>query len=168
MQNYNGSNAYEMRNAGGAPRKKPQRKRPEQQKRKQKHIRPNMTVRLNKRSENVRIRSTEGLANAFVSFNPVQLRLLFAAGFAFAVLLMFFAVTVKCQVKDNELSHTITKLESEQAELKRINEALVLKRNKIIHESSVETYAEQKLGMKRRDSYQLKWFTVIDELDSDD
>jgi len=168
MQNFNGSNAYKMRSTGTAPKKKTSGKKPKSAPDKRKHIRPNMTIRLNKRSETVRVKSPEGLSNAFRSFDRAQMRILFVSGFAFVVLLLFFALIINCGIKSNELTHTMQKKQEELQQLEIENQSLITMRKQIMTDSYIKEYAEHKLGMQRRENYQLKWFTVNDDDDSAD
>ena len=162
MQNFNGSNAFKMRSSA-APKKKKSGVKKRTRTGQRKHIQPNMTVRLNKTKRPAHVKSTERIAEPIRSMNNNQLRLLFGAGLVFSVLLLFFVVTVNLQIRENELSHEIKAKKKVLAELESEHSGLTYTRDTILNKSTVEAYAEQRLGMLRPDNYQVQWFTVEDE-----
>ena len=162
MNDFNSSNAYKLRYDDGAVRKP--KKKQSADKAPQKHIRPNMTVRLNRmddsRSKRKRMLAAKPIANPFRSFNPAQVRVLVAFGFAFGVLMSFFVFTIRCQVKDNELTHLINERKATLEDLNHDYEGLVVKQQSLLNDSYIQEYAEQNLGMQKRVNHQIGYFTV--------
>jgi Cell division protein FtsL. len=165
MQNFNGSNAYKMRGGSSAPKKKSADRSGVRHGQK-KHIKPNMTVRLNKTASPARVKSPERLAEPFRSLDQRQLRLLFGSGLFFAAFLLFFVVTVNFQIRENELAHLIEEQNKTLAELESEHNSLLLDYDSLMSDSAIEAYAMQKLGMQHRDNYQIKWFTLVEEEDA--
>ena len=166
MANYNSSNAYKMRYEDGAAEKS--RKRLPKTPDRQKHIRPNMTVKLNKKRESKPMLAPRTLVRPFRSFDAEQVRLLFAAGFAFFVLIIFFAFTIGCQVRDNELTNQINERKQILADLRSDNSNLVVKQDQTWSDETIAAYAEQNLGMQKRDNHQVNWFVVNWDNDFED
>ena len=131
MATYNSSNAYKMRYEDGAAekvRRSPSKKAHDRKK----HIRPNMTVKLNKRKESKPALAPRTLVKPLRSFDPGQVRLLFAAGFAFFILISFFAFTIGCQVRDNELTNQINNRENTLSELQDDHQGLIQTREDLV------------------------------------
>ncbi len=158
MTNFNGSNAYKMRYDDGTAekRKKARPSGPDGQK----HIRPNMTVKLNRKSESKPALAAKPLTAKVRSLDPGAVRLIFTAGFAFCVLIAYFAFIIGCQVRDNELNHLIKERRSTLSSLKADYSGLMVKQDGVKSNFSIEVYAEQNLGMQKRDNHQLYWFEV--------
>ena len=167
MANYNSSNAYKMRYEDGAAekiRKSPSKKASQPKK----HIRPNMTVRLNRKTESRQVLAPGKLVRPLRSFDAGQVRMLFAAGFAFFVLITFFAINIGIQVRDNELTNQLNEKKRILAALQDDYSGLSMKQEKIWNEDSIEEYAEQNLGMQKRDNHQVNWFVVNWDNDFED
>lgn len=164
MSNYNSSSAYKMRNENGTSEKirknRPERHEPERSSEPRKRIKPNMTVRLNRKYESKRALPKKPLVRPFRSFDAGQIRLLFAGGFAFFVLMSFFAFTIGCQVRNNELTSLITQRKNSLSNLKNDYSGLVVARRQKLENANLEEYAEQNLGMKKRENHQIVWFEV--------
>ena len=166
MANYNSSNAYKMRYDDGAAEKS--RKSQSGTPARKKHIRPNMTVKLNKKRESRPVLAPKTLVRPLRSFDAGQVRLLFAAGFVFFVLISFFAFTIGCQVRDHELTHKINERKKILANLQDDYTGLDVKRQRVWSDSALQEYAEQNLGMQKRDNHQVIWFEVDWDNDFDD
>lgn len=158
MTNFNGSNAYKMRYDDGAAEKKKRIRAYEPDE--QKHIRPNMTVKLNRKNESKPVLAAKPLTVKVRSFDPGEVRMIFAAGFAFCVLIAYFVFIIGCQVRDNELSHLIKERQSTLSSLKADYSGLEYKKETLISDAAIEEYAELNLGMQKRDNHQLNWFEV--------
>ena len=165
MANLNGSNAYKMRYEDGAAEKKKKQQSEGSQK---KHIRPNMTVKLNRKKESKPVLPRKPRVQRGRSLDPGEVRLLFAGGFAFCVLIAFFFFTMKCNAKENELTHLIEVREKTLASLQNDYSGLMLTREHILTDDAIEDYAKNNLGMQRRDNHQMKWFEVSWGDDFDD
>ena len=157
MANYNSSNAYKMRYEDGAAekRKKKQSGTPEK-----KHIRPNITVKLNRTKESKPVLPRKPFRQRGRSLDAGEVRLLFAGCFAFCVFIAFFAFTMKCNAKKNELTNLIREREEALASLQSDYSGLVVDRDRIFSEKRVEAYAKQNLGMQKRENHQMKWFEM--------
>ena len=157
MVNLNGSNAYNMRYDDGAAEKKKKQQPGAPSK---KHIRPNMTVKLNRKKESKPVLPHKPRKQKGRSLDAGEVRLLFAGGFAFCVLIAFFAFTMKCNAKDNELTNLINEREKTLSALQSDYSGLIYRRDRVLSDEAIEEYAKQNLGMQRRDNYQTKWFEV--------
>lgn len=165
MVNFNGSNAYKMRYEDGAAQKK---KKEQPAAPAKKHIRPNMTVKLNRKRETKPALAPKRPKSKVRSLNDGEIRMLFAAGFAFFVFITFFAFTMRCHANDNELTLIIESKKQMLASLEHDYSVLVVKRDNLLSEAAVEAYASQNLGMQKRDNHQMKWFEVSWGDDFDD
>jgi len=157
MVGFNGSNAYKMRYEDGAAEKKKKQQPAVPAK---KHIRPNMTVKLNRKKESKPVLPRKPLKQKGRSLDAGEVRLLFAGGFAFCVLIAFFAFTMRCNAVENELTNQINEREKYLASLKSDYSNLKVKHDIVFSEEAIEAYAKQNLGMQKRDGHQMKWFTV--------
>ena len=97
-----------------------------------------------------------------------EIRLLFAGGFAFCVMIAFFAFTMRCNATNNELANILKEKESKLAVLKSDYSSLVVIRDNDLSDEEIEEYAEKNLGMQKKDSHQMKWFEVSWGDDFDD
>ena len=103
MVEFNGSNAYQMRyEEGAAEKKKQQPEAPEK-----KRIQPNMTLKLNRRKKSKPVLPHKPVVKKGRSLDAGEVRLLFAGGFAFCVLIAFFSFILRCNASNNELRNTL-------------------------------------------------------------
>ena len=119
-----------------------------------------MTVKLNKKRENKPALAPKQKASRVRSLDPGEVRVLFAGGFVFFVLIAFFAFTMRCHARANELTLIINQRKATLASLQNDYTGLVVKRDHLLSEEAIEAYATQNLGMQRRSNHQVKWFEV--------
>ena len=163
MVEFNGSNAYQMRyEEGAAEKKKQQPEAPEK-----KRIQPNMTLKLNRRKKSKPVLPHKPVVKKGRSLDAGEVRLRFAGGFAFCVLIAFFSFILRCNASNNELRNTLNEKKQILANLQSDYSGLVVKRDQIFVDEAIEEYATKNLGMQRKDGHQTKWFEVSwdDEFD---
>ncbi len=165
MVELNGSNAYKMRYEDGTAEKK---KKQQPKVPAKKHIRPNMTVKLNRKKERKQVLARKPAMKKGRTLGDGEIRLLFAGGFAFCVMIAFFAFTMRCNATNNELANILKEKESKLAVLKSDYSSLVVIRDNDLSDEEIEEYAEKNLGMQKKDSHQMKWFEVSWGDDFDD
>ena len=170
MANRNGNNAYKYRFEGNAVRNRPDRMPPvhEQSNPAQKHIRPNMTVKLNKTKERKPSLAQGTLTKNFRSLDPVQVRMVIIGVSTCLVVAFFLFCNLFFMIKGNELDNTIAEQEAKLAGLENDYNNLVLGKDKFMSDAALEEYAKHRLGMQRRDSHQVTWFEVPWEDDFED
>ncbi len=157
MVNLNGSNAYQMRYEEGAVRKKRKEKSDVPAK---KHVRPNMTVKLNTKRAKKPSHAPKQLKNRVRTLDAGEVRVLFAGGFVFCIIIAFFAFTMCCHARDNELTLLINQKKDELASLQNDYQGLMVERDNFLADDAIEDYAIHNLGMQKRESRQVKWFEV--------
>ena len=166
MNNLNGSNAYNMRSENSAA---PQRRRKQPAKLPtKKHIRPNMTVRLNKKREELPVIARKPRKSRVRSLDDGEVRMIFAGGFAFFVLISLFVIIMRMHALDNELTLLIDQKKAELTALQNDYTGLQVKRDHILNDTTVYTYATNNLGMQKRSNHKVKWFEVSWDDDFDD
>lgn len=160
-----GSNAYKVSN-NAIDEKKRWEEREAGDRHPARRVRSTKTIRLNKlhRPDNP-VGSARSMAGAFRSLNAGQLKMVFTAALSFGVLVGFFLVNISYQAKENELSATIAERQQELEVLQHDYEGLKVKYDKRMNPSSIEEYAKEKLGMQKRENFQLEWINVGSEDD---
>jgi cell division protein FtsL len=141
--------------------KKVSEKRTEQQP--VRHVNSSKAMRLKR----VKHTSSLKMPKAFNSFNAKELKIIVSACLAFGVLAVFFSVSIYYQSRENELTTAIEQSESELVTLQNDYDGLMVQYDTRMSDAAIEEYAENTLGMQKRENFQLEWITVGDEDDFD-
>lgn len=169
----NGNNAYQIRYEGNTAEKRVYRRpavreKPVVREAPRKHIRPNMTVKLNRKRETKPSFAPRPAASNARSLNPAQKRIMFAAVFIFGIIICYFVYSVVCRVQEHELDHEIEQSRIELEELKNDYTGLKIAQETQWSDAAVQEYAENILGMQKRNNHQIFWFEVPWDNDFED
>lgn len=148
----NGNAAYDL----SLYEKKVSEKKPKQ-KAEYKNVKSSKTIKLK------RIKHTSSLVmpTAFRSLaNLLGMRRMMGTLAVILAFSCFFVFSVGYQAKENELT---AKIQASQAELKTLKndyDGLMVAYDTKMSDSAIEEYAREKLGMQKRENFQLEWISV--------
>lgn len=102
---------------------------------------------------------------AFHSFNADQIKLIVVSGVSLVALAAFFVASIGYQARKNELATTIASREADLKKLEDDYQGLMVDYDTKMSDSAIQEYAEEKLGMQKRENFQLEWISVGEEND---
>lgn len=160
-----GNNAYQVSN-NAIDEKKRWEEREAGDRHPAKRVRSTKTIRLNKlhRADNP-VNSAWSMAGAFRSLNAGQLKMVFTAAVSFAVVVGCLLVNISYQARENELAAIIAEKQHELQALQNDYQGLEIEYEQRMNSASIEAYAKEKLGMQKRENFQLEWINVGSEDD---
>lgn len=149
----NGNAAYDL----SLYEKKVSEKKPRETVTDYRRVKSSKAIRLK------RIKHTSSLKmpTAFRSLTQsLGVRRMATAGIAFLTLALFFTASVGYQVRENELTAKIEQTEKDLTALKNDYDGLMVQYDTKMSDSAIEEYAREKLGMQKRENFQLEWISV--------
>ncbi len=154
----NGNAAYDLSlYEKKEPEKKAERKIRETEYR---HINSSKSIRV-KKLKRINRTSSLKMPTAFRSLaQSIGVRRMAAAGASFLALMVFFIASVGYQVRENELTAQIEATQNELTKLKNDYDGLMVQYDTKMSDSAIEEYAREKLGMQKRENFQLEWISV--------
>lgn len=158
MSATNGNAAYDLSlYERKEPEKKAERKIQETE---YKHIKSSKSMRVKKLKRIDRTSSLK-MPTAFRSLaQSVGLRRIVIASVSVVSLLAFFVASVGYQVRENELTAQIEATQTELSKLRNDYDGLMVEYDTKMSDSAIEEYAKEKLGMQKRENFQLEWISV--------
>ena len=129
------------------------------------HVVSAKTVKLNKLSRKKQVTAPLPVVNAFRYLDAHQWKIVILSGAAFLALMSFFLISISYQVRENELSNAIAERQQRLASLQDDYGNLVIKYENKMSPASIEEYARTKLGMQKRERFQMEWIEVGEEDD---
>lgn len=151
----NGNAAYDLSlYEKKIPEKKAEKKASETEYR---HIKSSKAIRLK------RIKHTSSLKmpTAFRSLaQSIGVRRIAVVGVSFLAVMTFFIASVSYQVRENELTAQIEENKRSLATLQNDYDGLMVQYDTKMSDSAIEEYARERLGMQKRENFQLEWISV--------
>lgn len=134
------------------------------------HVVSAKTVKLNKLSRQKQVTAPLPVVKAFHSLDAHQWKLVILSGAAFFALMSFFLISISYQVKENELAAAIAEREQRLESLQNDYDGLMVKYDNKMSDAAIEEYARTKLGMQKRERFQMEWIEVgkEDDFENDD
>ncbi len=134
------------------------------------HVVSAKTVKLNKIGKKKQVTAPLPVAKAFRYLDANQWRMVITFGAAFLALMGFFLIAISYQVRENELTNTIAEREKQLAALRDDYQGLKVTYDNKMAPAAIEEYARTKLGMQKRERFQMEWIEVgrEDDFENDD
>ncbi len=129
------------------------------------HVVSAKTVKLNKLNRQKQRATPLPVVKAFYSLDAHQWKLVILSGVAFLALMSFFLISISYQVRENELAAAIAEREQRLESLKNDYDGLLVTYDNKMSPASIEEYARTKLGMQKREKFQMEWIEVGEEDD---
>lgn len=127
-----------------------------------KHVKSSKAMKLTRVEKTSSLKMPSAIRTVVGSLGMQRLA---AIGFAFMGLVTFFSLSVTYRARENELTNNIEKAQKNLTTLCNDYEGLMVQYDTRMSNSAIEEYASEKLGMHKRENYQLEWITIDGEQD---
>lgn len=103
------------------------------------------------------------VADAFHALNPKQMKVAVLSCVGLAIFAGFLMLTVRFQMKLNEVSAGIETCQETLDTLTNDNENLMIEYKTKMNNAAIEEYARTEMGMHKFENYQVEWISISAE-----